>query len=398
MLDRRKLLRLTGACSVAGLALAAPRALLADVPTDRRLVVVILRGALDGLAAVPPFADPAYAETRGELALPEAGLLALDRRFALHPALATLARWHAEGEAVVLHAVATSYRERSHFEGQDLLETGLPAWDGSARGWLNRALELMGDRGRRLGLAVGASVPLILRGTAPVASWAPQAWPEADADLVARIADLYGRDPGLGPVFMAGLESSRLYDRIGDGMAPRWLSDDGRQVRGMAEQIGRLLAAPDGMRVAVIELNGWDTHAGQGGIEGRLANRLRVLDNALAGLRQELAGAWEDSAVVCVTEFGRTAAANGSGGTDHGTASVAFLAGGNVSGGRVLADWPGLERSRLLDGRDLAPTSDLRSLLKAALVDHLGLEADGVERLVFPDSGSAARLRDLFRA
>ncbi len=397
MLDRRQLLRLTGACSIAGMALAAPRALLAAAPTGRRLVVVILRGAMDGLAAVPPFADPAYAATRGPLALPESGLRPLDQRFALHPALATFGDWYERGQALAVHAVATPYRQRSHFDGQDLLENGLAAPRGMAEGWLNRALGLMGGRGSRLGLAVGSSTPLILRGPVPVAGWAPQRWPEPGDDLVERLADLYAGDPALGPVFLAGIDASREVERLAGGMGPERLGGGVPQIRRMAEQVGRLLAAADGMRVAVLELNGWDTHAGQGGLDGRLANQLGILDGALAGLRQELGVAWHESAVVCITEFGRTAAANGSGGTDHGTASVALLAGGRVEGGRVLADWPGLEPTRLLDGRDLAPTADLRSLLKAVLVDHLGLEADAVERVVFP-GGGADRLRDLVAA
>ena len=405
MLSRRMLLG-----GIGGSALLAPFGAsfaLANAPTDRRLIVVILRGALDGLAALPPYSDPEYRRIRGVLALPENdGILDLDGRFGLHPALAPLHALYRAGEMTALHAVATPYRSRSHFDAQDILENGVSGARERKDGWLNRALGLMG--GERIGLAVGQSVPLILRGDVPVASWAPPEMPAADTDFLTRLAALYANDAVLGPALDQGLRAQAMADdALGDprqgqgrmsgermyGRAPR-----PQPMRRTAEAVGRLLAAKNGARVAVIELGGWDTHANQGGLTGPLNNRLRDLGDGLAALRPALGRAWRQTAVAVVTEFGRTVAVNGTNGTDHGTGAAAFLLGGAVTGGRVVARWPGLGAGQLYEGRDLAPTLDLRSVMKALLIDHLGLAAGDVERVVFPDSRNAAPLRDTLRA
>lgn len=405
MLSRRSLLGGIGGSTL--LAPFGPSFALANAPTDRRLVVVILRGALDGLAALPPYSDPEYRRIRGVLALPENdGILDLDGRFGLHPALAPLHTLYRAGEMTALHAVATPYRSRSHFDAQDILENGVSGARDRKDGWLNRALGLMG--GERIGLAVGQSVPLILRGDVPVASWAPPEMPAADTDFLTRLAALYANDAVLGPALDQGLRAQAMADdALGDprqgqgrmsgermyGRAPR-----PQPMRRTAEAVGRLLAARDGARVAVIELGGWDTHANQGGLTGQLNNRLRDLGDGLAALKPALGRAWRQTAVAVVTEFGRTVAVNGTNGTDHGTGSAAFLLGGAVTGGRVVARWPGLGAGQLYEGRDLAPTLDMRSVMKALLIDHLGLAASDVERVVFPDSRDAAPLRDTLRA
>ncbi|MBM3538913.1 MAG: DUF1501 domain-containing protein [Alphaproteobacteria bacterium] len=380
---------------------------LASAPTERRLIVVILRGALDGLAAVPPYSDPEYRRLRGSLALPENdGILDLDGRFGLHPALAPLHGLYRAGEMTALHAVATPYRSRSHFDGQDVLENGVTGARDLKDGWLNRALGLLG--GERLGLAVGQSVPLILRGDVPVASWAPPEMPAADSDFLSRLSILYAGDAVLGPALQQGLQAQAMADgALGDvregqgrmsgdrmyGRAPR-----PQPLSGTAQAVGRLVAVANGARVAVIELGGWDTHANQGVINGQLANRLRDLGEGLAALKPALGTAWRQTAIAVVTEFGRTVAVNGTNGTDHGTGAAAFLIGGAVTGGRVVARWPGLGPSHLYEGRDLAPTLDLRAVMKGLLIDHLGLPADGVERVVFPDSRNVQPLREALRA
>ncbi len=402
MTSRRELLRMTGACCLAGAGLMAPRVLLAAAPTSERFVTVILRGAMDGLGAVAPYADPDYRSARGGLALPDpgatGGLLDLDGRFGLHPALQTLHGWYRSSDLLVVHAVATPYRERSHFDGQDLLENGAVAPHARSDGWLNRALGLMGADGRRIGLAVGQTIPLTLRGATPVASWAPTALPEPDTDFLSRLQELYAADASLGPVFAEALATRSMTDDIVGGDMAGMARRDAQAVDTMALEAGKLLAAPDGARVAVLELNGWDTHVGQGAGDGRLARQLGMLDSALARLREGLGDAWHRAAVVVVTEFGRTVRENGTGGTDHGTATVAALAGGAIDGGRVIGRWPGLAAEKLYQGRDLAPTTDLRALLKAVLVDHLRLPPDGVERIVFPESRSVAALSEIVRA
>jgi uncharacterized protein (DUF1501 family) len=383
------------------------RLALASAPGDRRFVVIILRGAMDGLSAIPPYADPHYRDLRGALAIAAPGqvqgALDLDGRFGLHPSLGTLKALYDQKQLMVAHAVATPYRDRSHFDGQDLLENGTTTPHGTADGWLNRTLSLL-NGGDHLGIALGDQVPLVLRGKAKVASWAPKKLPGADADFIARVEQMYQASP----VLLAALEGAISANL----MAAEALGSDQNTMtakaggsgywRGaakvLAEAAGKFLADPKGARVAVLEINGWDTHSGQGTVDGRLAQALVELDDAAAALRQSLGTAWTKTVVLTATEFGRTAAANGTGGTDHGTATGAFLMGGAIEGGRVLTDWPSLDHSRLYQGRDLAPTMDLRALAKGVLTDHLGLPPDALARVVFPGSDVVAPTRDLIRA
>ena len=401
MTDRRSFLLGLGAIALAGAGNA--RLALASAPVDQRLVVIVLRGAMDGLATIPPYADPHYRALRGALAIAAPGqadgALDLDGAFGLHPRLPTLKALFDQKQLIVAHAVATPYRDRSHFDGQDLLENGTDVPHGTADGWLNRALSLL-NGGNKGGIALGDQVPLILRGKTEVASWAPKRLPGADAAFVSQVEQMYQRSP----LLLAALENAVDADR----MAAQALgSEQGTMKAGgyrrgaakvLAEAAGKFLADPNGPRIAVLEINGWDTHSGQGTANGRLAQALAELDAATAALRQSLGAAWDRTAVLTATEFGRTAAPNGTGGTDHGTASGAFLMGGAIEGGRVLTDWPGLDRSRLYQGRDLAPTMDLRALAKGVLQDHLGLPADALARVVFPESAAVAPMRDLIRA
>jgi uncharacterized protein (DUF1501 family) len=372
---------------------------------DPRLLVVILRGAMDGLSAVPPIADPAYEALREEIAIRREGTFAalpLDGFFALHPAMKTFARLYREKKASVVHAAATPYRERSHFDGQDLLESGYARPGRADSGWLNRALQAMpaGARiGVKGGLGIGPATPLILRGSAPVMGWAPQTIPNAGEDLAARVLDLYAhRDPALGRALAAGLDTDRMASEQGMAGAAARPQGGPADPRGMAQAAlgaARLLAASDGPRVAALSFDGWDTHANQGGATGRLANLLAGLDGAFAVFEEALAPVWKDAAVVVVTEFGRTARVNGTVGSDHGTGTAAFLLGGAVAGGRVFADWPGLAPAQLHEGRDLRPTIDLRALLKGVMADHLGISASLLAEKVFPGSAGVPGLRGL---
>jgi uncharacterized protein (DUF1501 family) len=401
MASRRTFLLGLGAAALAGAGSA--RLALATAPLDQRFIVIILRGGMDGLSAVPPYADPDYRGLRGQLAVPAPGkadgALDLDGSFGLHPRLPTLKALYDANQLIVAHAVATPYRERSHFDGQDLLENGTDVPHRTAEGWLNRTLALL-DGGPRAGLALGDQVPLILRGPVEVASWAPKWLPGADPDFVSRVAQMYQASP----ILLTALDRAMAADRMASEAlgAGGQMTADRKPGRGaakvLAEAAGKFLAEPDGARIAVLEINGWDTHTGQAGANSRLAFALGELDVATAALRQSLGPAWSKTAALVVTEFGRTAAPNGTGGTDHGTASAAFLMGGAVEGGRVLTDWPGLDRSRLYQRRDLAPTMDLRALAKGVLQDHLGLPRDALARVVFPGSAQAAPLRELIRA
>ncbi len=394
---RRDFLLRTGALAASA---AIPNALFAHTGGSSRLVVVILRGALDGLAAVPPHADPHYAVLHRELAIAAPGVadgaLALDGTFGLHPSFGFLHERYLAGELVVFNAVASPYRDRSHFDGQNVLENGLTKPMGTADGWLNRALAaLPGGAGRpaERAVAISQNVPLILRGEAPVMSKSPQVTADVDEDLLARLADLYSRDDWFSARLSEAVQTDKLADQ---GGRPAAAAPD--RVTGVARMAATLMRSDGGPEVAVIEAGGWDTHANQGGAKGALAQRLAGLDTALRALADGLGPLWPQTAVVVVTEFGRTAAMNGTRGTDHGTGGCAFLAGGAVRGGRVIADWPGLAPAALLDNRDLRPTLDLRSVFKAVLDEHMHVDAKTLATRIFPDSSGARPLQGLIRA
>jgi len=359
---------------------------------DPRLIVVILRGALDGLATVAPVGDPDYAGLHGSIALTSDGPHAapmLDSFFALHPSMPEFARMYREKHAAVIHAVATSYRDRSHFDGQDVLESGFTGPGRVQSGWLNRALEAL-PKGERVmsGLAVGPTTPLVLRGAAPTVGWAPVALPQADDDTAARLIELYQhRDPALASALTQGLQLEKV--ALGDDMKPKPGANGAAAMRLVARGAAKLMAADDGPRIAALAFDGWDTHANEGGPVGRLAQLLSGLDGALAEFESGLAARWRDTVVVVATEFGRTVRINGTEGTDHGTGTIALLAGGAVKGGRVISDWPSLKASSLYQGRDLLPTTDLRAVIKGVLRDQFGLAERVLAESVFPDSAAA---------
>jgi uncharacterized protein (DUF1501 family) len=390
-ITRRKFL---SSATLATTSAFAPRLLLAEANTNSRLIVVILRGALDGLAAVPPYADADYARMRRELAITDTKLK-LDGTFALHPSLEKLHDRFLAKELIVFHAIASPYRERSHFDGQDLLENGTLRPNGRD-GWLNRTLQAMPKSIAKdeTAVAIAQNIPLVLRGDVPVNSWAPSRLPATDTDTLQRIADLYSIDQ----YFASRLQAALATDALAGS---RSMGDDKRDPLGgfsaLAASAGKLLAAAQGPRIAVIEAGGWDTHANQGAERGQLANRLRSLDLGIEALRTSLADTWRHTAVIIVTEFGRTVAVNGTRGTDHGTASCAWLVGGAVAGGRVLADWPGLAPDSLYEGRDLQPTADLRSLFKGVLSSHMRLSESALESKVFPESQSARAIQGLMK-
>jgi uncharacterized protein (DUF1501 family) len=417
---RRRFLFGTGALAASTV---LPNVLFARTGGSGRLVVVILRGALDGLAAVPPYADPDYAGLHRELAIaaPGAvdGALALDNTFGLHPSLEFLHERYLAGELVVFHAVASPYRDRSHFDGQNVLENGLTKPIGTADGWLNRALAALPSGAGRPGdraVAISQNIPLILRGEAPVMSKSPQATPDVDEELLTRLADLYSKDDWFSARLSEAVQTEKMVDDGGNRVdaatakqpaatqpamgastaAPSTAAPD--RVGGVARMAAALMRSEGGPDVAVIEAGGWDTHANQGGAKGVLAQRLAGLDRALRVLADELGPLWPQTAVLVVTEFGRTAAMNGTRGTDHGTGGCAFLAGGAVRGGRVIADWPGLARTALLDNRDLRPTLDLRSVFKGVLDEHMKVGAQTLATRIFPDSSGARPLQGLTRA
>jgi uncharacterized protein (DUF1501 family) len=371
---------------------------------DPRLLVIVLRGALDGLGAVAPVGDPDWIGLRGDRALVLDGktpALPLDAFFALNPAMPNLHRMFKAQQASIVHASATPYRDRSHFDGQDVLETGITRPGAVDTGWLNRALLALASDGRvdprgSRALGVGAVTPLVVRGKAPVMSWVPQQLLPASADTQARLLDLYQHtDPKLAVALDARIRLAALEGATRTAADP--MSDDPSlpppgiaRLRAYAADVAgsaaRFLAKADGPRVGAVGFVGWDTHINEGAATGQLANLLGVLDVALAAIETNMGDAWRETVVAVITEFGRTARINGTDGTDHGQGTVAFLAGGALRGGRMVADWPGLKAAQLYEGRDLKPTTDLRAVLKGLLRDHLRVDERVLASTVFPDS------------
>jgi uncharacterized protein (DUF1501 family) len=421
-INRRALLKL--GLAAGGAALATRYSFAAPTASPSRFVFIIMRGALDGLSAVPPYADPDYARLRGELAIAAPGgsdgALALDGYFGLNPGLTFMHEAYGAHELLVLPAVATGYRERSHFDGQDVLESGFTQPHATQSGWLNRALVNLpaaSRRGRESGVALAQNVPLVLRGSAEVASWSPSVLPDLDDDTMRRIADRYASDPLLARRLAEALATGGEVDQApaqamsGDAagaasaagaagnpaMTAVVRSTAGRYIETVRTAAG-FLRREDGPAVAVFDTTGWDTHFNEGGAQGQLRTRLAVLDQSLRTLKETLGDVWPRTVVLLATEFGRTAAANGTRGTDHGTGSAAFLLGGAIAGGRVLADWPGLSTRNLYQQRDLKPTLDLRSVMKSVLHEHLQIASGALDRDVFPDSGAAPYIAGLLRS
>lgn len=369
-IDRRRLLSAAG---MGGFALAFPGLALAAAQTDRRLVFVIQRGAADGMGIVAPTGDPDFERVRGALAQGYEGGTKLDSDFTLHPAMARAGALYAAGQFLPVHAVATAYRERSHFDAQNLLEGGGLRPFERADGWLNRLVGILPGSGGK-GLAIAPTLPLALRGKSDATSYAPSRLPDPDSDLLQRVSSLYEGDSRLHALWTEAMRTRTVAAGLGE-------AEQGGG-RALAKLAAQFLSADAGARVAMIETNGWDTHNAQ---PARLAAQLRGLDAMLGELHDGLGPLWNDTLVIVATEFGRTARVNGTMGTDHGTASLAMLAGGTVKGGRVVADWPGLSPGALFDDRDLKPTTDLESMIANAVSAHFGLDPARAAGVLFPD-------------
>lgn len=348
-----------------------------------RLVVVLLRGAMDGLHLLPPRDDADYLRARGQLAVRD--VLALDGSFGLHPKMTFAHQLYRDKQLLPMVAVAPPYQRRSHFDAQDCLENGTAAPGGARDGWIGRCIQSMTASE---GVAIAQVMPLAMRGSARADLWSPPLPRDLPDALMQQLQPLYAEDPRLAPMYadaMAAAATEMGGMQAGGGRGGFRLPD------AMAAAAKRM-RGPDAARIAFVEDSGWDTHRGQ---QLALDRKFAELDAGLRAIREGLGDEWRRTAVVVVTEFGRTVATNGSAGTDHGVGGVSLLAGGAVRGGRVAGDWPGLSTGALLEGRDLRPTTDMRALFKGVLADHLAVPEAALETRVFPNSRAVRPLQGL---
>ncbi|MXP27016.1 DUF1501 domain-containing protein [Altererythrobacter indicus] len=378
MLDRRKFI--ASSALLAG-ATFGPKVAFARAETQKRFIFIIQRGAADGLGTVGAVGDPYFESLRGSLAQDFKGGRKLDSTFTLHPALSGVGDLFTRKEALFIHAVASPYRDRSHFDGQDVLERGSVKPHQLTTGWLNRLIPLLDSGGARA-LAFGATMPAALQGKNPATTYGFSSFRDASNATLERVAEMYQGDMQLHPLWTEAVAAERLARAAGK-------TDRTRKLTG--EFVAKMIGSENGPRIAMIETDDWDTHYGQ---SRRLQSRLRELDSLITGLRSGLGQTWKDSLVLVATEFGRTAAVNGTGGTDHGQGSVAMLFGGTLAGGKVVADFPGLGKTELYEGRDLRPTLRLDNLISSAISQHFALDAQLVSKALFPFTRT--RIQTLF--
>jgi uncharacterized protein (DUF1501 family) len=367
----------------------------AQVKQGGRLVFVLLRGGFDGLAAVVPYGDPDYRSLRGSFAYAESDLTTLDDTFGLAPGLSPLRPLWESNELAVIHAMAIPHRTRSHFDGQAVLETGLDRPAGSSDGWLNRLLQVMS--GRRAGIAIAAGMPLSLTGSYQVESWSPTQLGAVDDAFLDRLAVLYRADPTLSNRFEAALQQQELVgeEPMARGNAPMARGNARRGgITPLMQAAAKIMRQDQGPNIAAMEFSGWDTHANQGLAGGALDRLLGQLAEGLVAFRTDLGAAWQNTTVVVMTEFGRTARPNGTRGTDHGTAGAGFVLGPRLAHAPIIADWPGLSANALFEGRDLKPTVDTRAVLKATIAGAFDLTNAQLDR-VFPNSSTVRAVSGL---
>jgi uncharacterized protein (DUF1501 family) len=396
MINRRDVLK-GAAASAAMISVPGTRLRVAHAATgEQRLAVLILRGGLDGLSVVPPYGDPTYYDVRPRIAVPSPnepeGALDLDGQFALNRAMLPIFPFFRRGELLFVQAVGTQHHTRSHFDAQDMLENGTSRPHGTDVGWLNRALDVITPSDGKMGLALGHTIPLLIRGPTAVRTWAPGFLPKVEDDFLDQLSMLYSRDKLFQNAFAEGRNSVALSGMVDQKMARK--AARGRAFSIIAGQAGKLLGAPNGPKIATLESTGWDTHVNQ---VGSLKKQLADLAQGLVAFRENIGAAWENTVVIAVSEFGRTIEENGSGGTDHGTGGIALLMGGRVAGGRVAGNWPGLVPKARFEGRDLMPTTNVRSLFKGVLRDHLRVSEAALESTIFPESQMAPPIDGLIR-
>ncbi len=381
MMDRRNLLAAMG---LSALGLAAPKMAFAKTGSSKKFILILQRGAADGLMALAPTGDSQFSSVRAPFMRDIKDGRRIDSFFTLHAAMPNIARLYGERDALFAHAVASSYRERSHFDGQNILETGGNSPYAIKSGWMNRLIGLLpGAQGRRA-IALASALPQVLRGDNAAASFAPNNRRSPNAALLDRLSDLYSDEPLLSNAW----EQARMtQDMVGDTgkIGPR-------DMAAIGALMAKIVKGPGGASLAMYETSGWDTHAAQ---SFRSKTELGKLDSLIGALKTGLGTDWQDTVILVATEFGRTVAMNGTQGTDHGTGSLAYLIGGGVRGGRIIADWPGLAERQLYQKRDLMPTQSLEMLMAGTIGGHFGLDSAKVAAELYPGAAQGRPLSGL---
>lgn len=340
--------------------------------SNKKIVWIVLRGAMDSLHTLVPTFDAELAQLRPKLLSSiQDDLLMLDGGYGLHPSLKNMHQWYKNKELLPIAAVSSGYQSRSHFSGQDFLESGLANIDHDS-GWLGRVLNIK----HKKALAIANSIPISLRGSSAANTWYPSQLKEAEDDVYQSLMKMYQEDELLSNRLMSGLEINEMA-----GAANKSIKRKGKFIQ-LSKACAGLMKGDNGVDCAMLELGGWDTHNNQA---VRLSKQLEELDQGLEQLKTGLQEQWQDTVVIIATEFGRTAKENGTAGTDHGTASAMFLAGGAINGGKVLGDWPGLSNDKLFEQRDLMPTTSIFSWIAATLNQHWLLTDDELTA-VFPQA------------
>ncbi|WP_240206317.1 DUF1501 domain-containing protein [Vibrio sp. CyArs1] len=376
MTTRRHFLKGVGAASLVTL---LPNFSFASTQSPNVLIWITLRGAMDGLNVVVPSFDEHYQKLRPTIALTKDQLNPLDKGFGLHPALKSVHQMYQDKQAMFVHACATGYRSRSHFDGQKILENGsTDPFD--PVGWLNRFLSTQQNN---QAIAIDAGLPLIAQGDVKVSSWFPHKL-KAKEEQAKLLAEMFQSDAKLS----ANFEEAMKLESMSMG------GNQNKQFTNLAKQAGKFVSSPNGPNIVVLELGGWDTHSSQGADKGRLANQLNKFDQGMAALKSALGEKWQSTVVIAASEFGRTAAENGTKGTDHGTGNAMLVMGGAVQRSRVLSDWPGLASNQLYQGRDLQPTLDVRAVIKGVLEQHMGADQTTLNN-TFPETQDIQPIRVL---
>lgn len=366
----------------------------AQTPNSNRLIVIFLRGGVDGLSVVVPYRETAYYEARPRIAIPQpnqpGGVLDLDGRFGLHPALSDLMPlWHQKQLAFV-HACGSPDSTRSHFDAQDYMESGTPGIKSTRDGWMNRLLAILAGHNPVQAVNVGATTPRILSGKVPIATLASGRAANTplalDKPEITHAFDrLYNRNDPLSSAYKEAKEARKAL--MNDLDTEMKMANNGAPLpTGFArdaQQLARIMVRDPRVELAFMSLGGWDTHVNQGASQGQLARNLQQLGKGLTALQQGLGSAFANTTILVLSEFGRTVKENGNNGTDHGHGNVMWVLGGATRGGHVYGKWSGLSPDQLHDGRDLQITTDFRDVVAGVLERQMNLNDTKLHQ-IFP--------------